>query len=161
LIPNDPHPCDPSRSDLTRLEERLAQLRPSEPSPQFLRRLDAARAASADRARWAPRRRRTAALIVAAVLLAVTLLVRIGGRSGKPAPIPVAAGPVDKLQPGGAASVDDAPRFTLLSYRRALARSQDDFNALLARDSVVTDSPSSILAFEHPGPGVLPGEGDD
>jgi hypothetical protein len=41
-----------------------------------------------------------------------------------------------------------------------MSRSPDDLDALLARDSAVTESPSFVLAFEHPGVGPRPTEGE-
>jgi hypothetical protein len=160
LTLNDPDPGDFSWPDLTQLEEQLARLRPVEPSPRLLRRLEAARAPWADRTRRVSGRWQAAALAGSALLIAMMLLARIGGRGAGPSAAPTPDEPIAKVDLGASNPGADIPRFTLLSYRRAMTRSPDEFDALLARDSAVTESPSFVLAFEHPGVGPRLAEGE-
>jgi hypothetical protein len=115
------------------LEAELAALRPHDPTPQLRRRIAEHRARSqspSSRWRWG--------LAVAsglAAACAVAVLLRWGAiRNVEPAPNVVLTKSQRKLAP--LVAVDDAG-FTFLMYRRALSRSPEELDALLARDAPV------------------------
>jgi len=116
-----------------RLEAELAALRPSEPSPALRRRI-AQRLAEAPPT--AGRRYWWLALgSLAAACLVVVLLWWLG-RNGGPKNV-VSSGPTSR-------SADAEP--TVWAYERALARSPEDLDALLAKQARRAEEPNPELA---------------
>lgn len=54
-----------------------------------------------------------------------------------------------------------APRYSLRSYRLALAQSPADLDLLLARDSAVSEPPHRIFAFGRAGNESVTSQGDN
>ena len=111
------------------LEALLSALRPHEVSPGLRQRIAERLGDSSPKKRQRPWRIALVGGLAAACLAAV--LFRWGGDRGVE-PGPIAGQP----QPAPPVMVVDSG-FTLLAYQRALARSPEDLDALLAKDAVV------------------------
>lgn len=142
-------------TDLDRLERELARYAPTPPSPELLGQLREIRRGSPAPSHLGRTRKRVAILTGLAASAAVALGVLIPDRglrvpeqpSGHPT---VSSPPVrQEDEPGG----DDEPRSTLLAYRRALARSSEEFDTLLAREAAERSGSakgsSPVLAYGH------------
>jgi hypothetical protein len=123
------------------LEAELAALRPHDATPELRRRIANHRArsgSSSSRGRWA--------LAIASGLAAACVVVVIlqwgGAWNVQPAPNVGVAQPGRELAPPVA---DEYAAPTFLVYRRALARSPEDLDALLARDALVAREPQPEL----------------
>ena len=111
------------------LEALLSALRPHEVSPGLRQRVAKRLGDSSPKKRRRPWRIALAGGLAAACLAAVLFRWR-GDRGVEPGPIAVLP------QPAPPVMVVDSG-FTLLAYERALARSPEDLDALLAKDAVV------------------------
>jgi hypothetical protein len=120
------------------LEALLSALRPHEVSPGLRQRI-------AERLRDSPpqERRRPWRIVLVAGLAAACLAAALfrwrGDRGVEPTPIAVLP------QPAPPVMVVDSG-FTLLAYQRALARSPEDLDALLAMDGALAPEPNPELA---------------
>jgi len=110
------------------LEGELAALRPPPVSPELRRKI-------ADRLARSRRAWRLAAVAgLIAVGLTAALAWRAGGRRDKAVPVPVVPAPAP-------AAVPESSEPTLIVYRRALARSPEELDAML--DEHATLAPNS------------------
>ncbi len=111
------------------LEFELSALRPHEVSPglrsKIAERLADSPPANSRRLGWI-----AVSGVLAAACLAAVLYDRGGGENVEPKPIVV------RPQPAPSVEVNDWHP-TLMAYQRALARSPEDFDALLAKEAVV------------------------
>jgi hypothetical protein len=119
------------------LEAFLSALRPHEVSPRLRQRVAERLGDSPPQKRRRPWRIALAGGLAAACLAAV--LFRWGGERGiQPKPIAV------QPQPASPVMVVDSG-FTLVAYERALARSPEDLDALLATDGALAPEPNPEL----------------
>ncbi len=129
-----------------RLEAELAALRPLDASPELRRRIADHRAHSAP-----SRTRRRWALTVAGGLAAACLVVVILSRWETRPPIVPGPDVVQAPHDPGVEGRDTGP--SPLAYRRALARSPDELDALLDKSAVVARVPNpepvQICTFTH------------
>jgi hypothetical protein len=122
------------------LEAELSALRPREISPGLRRRV-ADRLADPPHARRRIWRIALAAGLAAACLAAV--LYRPGGGHG---PVPDPGPVVVRPRPAPPAEVEEDSEPTLLAYERALARSPEELDDLLAKHAAVAPEPNPDVA---------------
>ena len=124
------------------LEAELAALRPHDATPGLRRRIAGHQVRFRSRSsRW--RWGLSLASGMAAACVVVVVLRWEGGRDVGPAPIVAFTKP--QPQPAPVVAVEDAVP-TLLVYRRALSRSPEDLDALLARHALVAQNSDQELA---------------
>lgn len=115
--------------DLDPLERELQELRPRQPSPQLHQRIDKRL-----------KRRRLLWLALPFVLLLAGLLALPLLRQSEPTPAPVPPVPPAPVEE----PAESLP--TLQAYRRALQRSPEELDALLARHAAARSSATPVLA---------------
>jgi hypothetical protein len=139
------------------LEALLSALRPHEVSPGLRQRVAERLGDSPPQERWRPWQIALIGGLAAACLAAV--LFRWGGDRG------VEQGPIAVLPKPAPLVMVVNSGFTLLAYQRALARSPEDLDALLAKDAVAAPESNpqlvGICAFTRSNVAIHALLGDD